>query len=53
MKLICFLKRIFYSIVHLQIIDGHDYVEIYNNKDVSILKCSRCNHISVGFYESR
>ena len=49
MKIICFIKTIWHSIINLQIVSGHDYIEIYDNKDISILKCQLCNHISVGF----
>lgn len=49
MKLICFIKGIFRSIINFNIISGHDYQEIYDNKDIQVLKCINCNHISVGF----
>ena len=49
MQLLCFIKGIIQSIIHLQIISGHEYQEIYSNKDVQILKCTSCNHLSVGF----
>lgn len=49
MKIICFIKGIFRSIKHLLIISGHDYIEIYDNEDIQVLKCELCNHISVGF----
>lgn len=51
MKVICFIKGIWYSITNFNIISGHNYQEIYDNKDVSILRCKTCNHISVGFKE--
>lgn len=47
--IICFLKGIYRSITNFILISGHDYVEIYSNEDVQILKCERCNHISLGF----
>ena len=49
MKIICFLKGIIRSILFFNIISGHDYVEIYDNKDIQILKCELCGHISYGF----
>ncbi|MBQ8206762.1 MAG: hypothetical protein IJZ77_04800 [Bacilli bacterium] len=49
MKIICLLKGIWYSIINLMFISGHEYIEIYDNKDIQILKCETCNHISVGF----
>lgn len=48
-KIICFLKGIWHSILTLKIVSGHDYQEIYNNKDIQVLKCINCNHISIGF----
>lgn len=49
MKLICFIKGIFRSIIYFNVISGHDYQEIYDNKDIQVLKCINCSHISVGF----
>ena len=49
MKIVCFIKGIFRSILTFNIVSGHDYQEIYNNKDIQILKCINCKHISVGF----
>ena len=49
MKLWCLIKGIFRSIINLNIISGHDYQEIYNNKDIQILECINCGNISVGF----
>lgn len=49
MKLICFIKGIFRSIINFNIISGHDYIEIYDNKDIQVLRCELCGHISVGF----
>lgn len=49
MKIICFIKGIFRSIIHFNVISGHDYQEIYDNKDIQILKCINCEHISLGF----
>ena len=43
------IKGIFRSIINLNIISGHDYIEIYNNKDIQVLRCELCGHISVGF----
>jgi hypothetical protein len=51
MRIICFLKGILESLVHFNIISGHEYQEIYDNKDIQVLKCTRCNHISLGFKE--
>ena len=48
-KLICYLKGIIRSILTFSIVSGHDYQEVYSNKDIQILKCINCNHISVGF----
>lgn len=49
MIIICFVKSIIRSLINLSIISGHDFIEIYNNKDIQVLKCEKCNHISVGF----
>lgn len=49
MKIICFIKGIFRSIINFNVISGHEYQEIYDNKDIQVLKCINCNHISVGF----
>lgn len=49
MSIICFVKGIFRSIINCNIIDGHNYIEIYDNKDIQILECELCGHISVGF----
>ena len=48
-KIICFIKGIYNSIKYLSIISGHEYIEIYDNKDIQVLKCELCNHISIGF----
>ena len=47
--IICFFKGIYRSITNFMIISGHDYIEMYDNKDIQVLKCERCKHISVGF----
>lgn len=49
MRLICFLKGIFRSIINFNVISGHDYVEIYDNKDIQVLEYELCNNISIGF----
>ena len=49
MKIICFIKSIWRSLITFNIISGHNYQEIYNNKDIQILECSVCGHISLGF----
>ena len=48
-KLICIIKGIFISIFNLTIISGHDYKEIYDNKDLQILECETCGDISIGW----
>lgn len=48
-NIICFLKGIWYSLICFEIVSGHDYQEIYDNKDIQVLKCINCNHISIGF----
>ena len=53
MKILCLLKGMLESLMSFQIISGHDFVEIYDNKDVQILKCDKCNEISVGFKGER
>ena len=47
--MLCFIKGIFRSIINFNVISGHDYVEIYDNKDIQVLECELCNHISIGF----
>ena len=49
MKLICIIKGIFRSIINFNLISGHDYIEIYDNKDIQVLKCELYNNISIGF----
>lgn len=50
MKIKCFLKTIWRSIICFPyIVSGHNYIEVYNNKDIQVLKCEMCNHTSVGF----
>lgn len=49
MKLICFLKGIWRTIINLYPYSGHDFIEIYDNKDIQVLECEICGHISVGF----
>ena len=33
LKVICFIKGIFLSLIHFNIISGHDYQIIYENND--------------------
>lgn len=49
LKIICLIKGIYRSLMTFKIVSGHDYQEIYDNKDIQILKCENCSHISVGF----
>ena len=49
MNIICFIRGIFRSIIHFNIISGHNYIEKYDNKDVQILECETCGNISVGY----
>lgn len=49
MKLICFIKGIFRSLLSFQSVSGCDFVEKYNNKDVQILECEVCGKTSVGY----
>ena len=49
LKIVSFIKRIYRSLMTFNIVSGHDYQEIYNNKDIQVLKCENCNYISVGF----
>lgn len=51
MKVICFIKGIFRSLITFKIVSGHDYIEIYNNKDIQVLECENCKHISLSFYK--
>ena len=44
MKIICFIKGIFRSIINFNVISGHDYQEIYDNKDIQVLKCVNCDY---------
>ena len=43
----CFVRGIINSIKTGYIVSGHDYKEIYNNKDLQILECEACGHISI------
>ncbi len=57
MKIICFIKTIWSSIKSFPYItSGHEYIDVtdkyskeYKNKNVQILECQLCHHISVGF----
>lgn len=50
MIIACFFKTIFRTIFSFPYItSGHDYIEIYNNKDIQVLKCEICNHVSLGY----
>ena len=49
LKVICFIKGIYRSLLTFNIVSGHDYQEIYDNEDIQVLKCENCNHISVAF----
>lgn len=53
MKLICFLKGIVRSIIYFNVISGHDFIEIYDNKDIQVLECEVCGCISLGFKNER
>ena len=47
--MICFIRGIFRSIFNFNIISGHSYKEIYDNKDLQILECETCGDISIGW----
>ena len=49
MKIICFFKGIFRTFKTFLLTSGHDYIDVYRNKDIHILKCRLCGHVSVGF----
>lgn len=49
MQLLCLFKGILLSIINFKNISGHDYIKLYDNEDIQVLKCERCNNISVGF----
>lgn len=49
----CFLIGIVRSIRCLAPVSGHDYIEEYNNGEVSILRCDRCGNVSVGYFTER
>ena len=49
LKIICLIKGIYRSLMTFNIVSGHDYQEKYDNKDIQILECETCGHISVGF----
>lgn len=53
MKLICFLKGIWRTIINLYPFSGHDFIEIYDNKDIQVLECEICGCVSVGFKNER
>ena len=50
MKIICYLIGIIDSLKTMKIVSGHNYIEKYKNKDVQILECDRCGHVSVGYF---
>jgi len=47
--MICFFRGIFRSIISSMIVSGHNYREIYDNKDIQILECDTCGDISIGW----
>ena len=51
MRILCFLRGIGYSLIFLNLVDGHEYEEIYNNEEIQVLKCKTCGHLSVGFID--
>lgn len=53
MKIICFIKGIIRSLKCFNIVSGHDYKEIYDNKDLQVLQCINCKHISTSFYTDK
>jgi hypothetical protein len=46
MKIICWLKTIWYTLKHGVGFSGHSYLLMYENKDVQILQCEKCGNIS-------
>ena len=52
MRIICFIKGIWRSIINFNIISGHDYKEMYDNKDIQVLQCKLCKKLSLGLKES-
>lgn len=49
MTIICFLKGIWNSILSMQKVSGHNYIEVYDNNDIQVLECELCGHISLGY----
>ena len=49
MRIICFFKGILDSLLTFRIVSGHNYQEIYDNKDIQILECETCGNISLGW----
>lgn len=50
LKLDCFLRGLWRSIRYLSIIDGHNFVQVYENEDVEILRCDHCGYESVAYF---
>ena len=47
--MICFIRGIFRSIITFNIISGHNYKEVYDNKDIQVLECETCGYVSVAY----
>ena len=49
-SLICSMRGIARSIKHGSVIEGHDFIEIYRNTDLSILVCECCGYQHIGWF---
>ena len=49
-SVICSARGIARSIKHGSVIEGHDFIEIYRNNDLSILVCEFCGYQHIGWF---
>jgi hypothetical protein len=49
MKLICWLRETWRTVMAGLPVSGHDFVEVYDDGHVQVLKCQTCGHVSRGY----
>ena len=50
LSIICSMRGILRSVKHGAIIEGHDYIEVYRNNDLSVLVCEFCGYQSISWF---
>ena len=48
-RLDCFLYGLWLSLRHLSPVSGHEFIEVYNNRDLQVLRCELCGKESNGW----